>query len=57
MTSEEYLDKRNKTAKEIWLAEYQQQPVDILGRMFAQLETIEDHDFRKIKNQIEGCIA
>lgn len=57
MTTEEYLDKRNKTAKEIWLAEYQQQPVDILGRMFAQLETIEESDFRKIHKQIEGTIA
>tara|TARA_R110001632_G_scaffold13990_2_gene47456 strand:+ start:2697 stop:4055 length:1359 start_codon:yes stop_codon:yes gene_type:complete len=57
MTTDEYLDKRNKTAKEIWLAEYQQQPVDILGRMFAQLETIEESDFRKIHKQIEGTIA
>lgn len=57
MTTQEYLDKRNKTAKEIWLAEYQQQPVDILGRMFAQLETIEESDFRKIHKQIEGTIA
>lgn len=57
MTTQEYLEKRNKTAKEIWLAEYQQQPVDILGRMFAQLETIEESDFRKIHKQIEGTIA
>tara|TARA_R110000744_G_scaffold97622_4_gene188649 strand:+ start:2046 stop:3404 length:1359 start_codon:yes stop_codon:yes gene_type:complete len=57
MTTDEYLDKRNKTAKEIWLAEYQQQPVDILGRMFATLDTIAEADFRKIHSQIEGCIA
>jgi len=57
MTTEEYLEKRNKTAKEIWLAEYQQQPIDILGRMFAQLDTIQEPDFRKIHQQIEGTIA
>jgi hypothetical protein len=33
MTTDEYLDKRNKTAKEIWLAEYQQQPIDLVGML------------------------
>ena len=57
MTTAEYHDKRNKTAKEIWLAEYQQQPVDIKGRMFADLETIKEIDFRQIVKQLEGCVA
>jgi len=57
MTTEEYIDKRNKTAKEIWLAEYQQKPVDLLGRMFADLNTIKEIDFRKIHKQVEGCVA
>ena len=57
MTTKEYIDKRNKTAKEIWLAEYQQQPVDMLGRMFADIKTINEIDFRKIHKQIEGCVA
>ena len=57
MTTKEYIDKRNKTAKEIWLAEYQQKPVDMLGRMFADIKTINEIDFRKIHKQIEGCVA
>ena len=57
MTTAEYHDKRNKTAKEIWFAEYQQKPVDMLGRMFADLHTIKEIDFRKIYKQIEGCVA
>lgn len=57
MTTEEYLDKRNKTAKEIWLAEYQQEPIDLKGRLFAELNTITASDFERIKDQLEGCIA
>ena len=57
MTTAEYHDKRNKTAKEIWLAEYQQQPVDIKGRMFADLDTIKEIDFRQIVKRLEGCVA
>ena len=57
MTTQEYHDKRNKTAKEIWLAEYQQEPVDIMGRLFSNLETIKEPDFRQIHKQIEGCVA
>lgn len=57
MTTQEYLDKRNKTAKEIWLAEYQQEPIDLKGRLFAELNTITALDFERIKDQLEGCIA
>ena len=65
MTTGEYLDKRDKTAKEIWLAEYQQQPIDILGRLFGSLNTISTDDFNDIlkhkgpdgRGPIEGCMA
>jgi hypothetical protein len=57
MTTDEYLDKRNKTAKEIWLAEYQQQPIDLVGMLFGDLKTISLNDFEKIKEHttIDGC--
>jgi predicted phage terminase large subunit-like protein len=70
MTTEEYLDKRNRTAKEIWLAEYQQQPVDLEGRLFSHLETISLEDFQRAvkpdpnnpnhkgrETLLDGCVA
>jgi predicted phage terminase large subunit-like protein len=57
MTTDEYLDKRKKTANEIWCAEYQQEPVDIAGRTFTDIRSIEKDEFDAIKDQIEGCIG
>lgn len=57
MTTEEYHDKRKKTAKAIWLAEYQQQPIDIEGRLFTELTRITKEDFEAIKGKIEGAIG
>lgn len=65
MTTEEYLDKRKKTPKEIWLAEYQQKPVDIKGMLFGDIKRITPEDFEKIKTHknpdgspaIDGCFA
>ena len=55
MTTEEYLDKRKKTEKSIWLAEYQQKPVDVEGRLFDNLQTIEPDELNTDK--IEGAIG
>lgn len=61
MTTDEYHDKRNKTSKEIWLAEYQQQPVDILGRLFGELQVISQSEYEQISKSdgfaSEGCLA
>lgn len=59
MTTDEYLDKRNKTAKEIWLAEYQQEPIDLVGMLFGDLRTISLKEFEKIQEhtEIDGCLA
>ena len=57
MTSEEYIDKRKKTPKEIWLAEYQQNPIDMEGRLFNNLNIISKEEFETIKSRIEGLIA
>jgi predicted phage terminase large subunit-like protein len=57
MSTDEYLDKRKKTANEIWCAEYQQEPVDIAGRTFTDIKTIDKDEFEAIKYQIEGCIG
>lgn len=57
MSTEEYLDKRKKTAPEIWSAEYQQEPVDLKGRLFTDLKFIDAEEFESIKDQIEGCVS
>jgi predicted phage terminase large subunit-like protein len=48
MTTEEYHEKRKRTAKEIWEAEYMQQPVDIGGRLFNELQQIPQEEFQSI---------
>jgi predicted phage terminase large subunit-like protein len=57
MTTQEYLTKKSRTEPSIWAAEYQQEPVDIKGRLFSDLNFISLSDFNALKNQIEGCIA
>ena len=59
MTTPEYQDKEKRTAPEIWSAEYMQEPVDIGGRLFNDLEFIEPEDLERLKDQhqIEGAIA
>jgi len=70
MTTEEYLDKRSRTSKEVWLAEYQQQPVDIQGRLFGGLKQINLEEFKRLSTPdpnnpqhrgkttlVEGCLA
>lgn len=65
MTTEEYHDKRKKTANEIWMAEYQQKPIDIKGMLFGDIKQISPDEFDKIKshkkpdgsNAIDGCFG
>lgn len=47
LTTQEYHEKRKKTAKEIWMAEYMQQPIDVEGRLFS-LKTIDEKEFNEI---------
>lgn len=65
-TTEEYLTKQKYTAPEIWEAEYMQNPVDIKGRLFSDLNIIDVSEFNEIAesnkseenpNGIEGAIA
>ena len=59
MTTDEYLEKKKRTAEEIWLAEYMQEPVDITGRLFSNLNTIDVDEFDEVSRsqQLDGCIA
>jgi predicted phage terminase large subunit-like protein len=57
MTTEEYLTKKKRTDPSIWAAEYQQEPVDIKGRLFSDLKFISTIDLNSIKDKIEGCIG
>lgn len=57
MKTSEYIDKRKKTAKEIWMAEYQQQPMDIKGMLFGDLNIITPDEFNEIKHNVSGCMG
>jgi predicted phage terminase large subunit-like protein len=59
MTTEEYRQVQKRTAKEIWLAEYQQQPIDIEGRLFSDYKRIDQKEFEHFisTNQVEGTLA
>ena len=48
MTTDEYLDKRKRTAPEIWEAEYQQQPIDVKGLLFNNLKFINNTEFEEL---------
>jgi predicted phage terminase large subunit-like protein len=53
MTTAEYHDKRKRTSKEIWLAEYQQEPVDMKGRLFGELAKITPKEWDSIQTHIK----
>ena len=59
MTTEEYLAKKERTAPEIWSAEYMQEPVDIGGRLFNDINYLDPSRFDKIynDNQVDGAVA
>jgi predicted phage terminase large subunit-like protein len=59
MTTDEYRQVQKRTAKEIWLAEYQQQPIDIEGRLFSDYKRINQKEFDEFisTNQVEGTLA
>ena len=48
MTTEEYHTKRLRTPKEIWLAEYQQEPVDLKGRLFGSLTMVSEDEYKRM---------
>lgn len=56
-TTEEYEAIKKKTPREIWQAEYQQEPVDLEGRLFSNLETISPAEMDLLRPKIEGTIA
>ena len=47
MTTDEYLKKRAKTPSEIWLAEYQQEPIDLKGRLFSDINIIALDEYKR----------
>lgn len=59
MSTAEYLQMRDRTRPEIWVAEYQQQPVDITGRLFSGLKYISEEEFEDLikTNELEGALA
>lgn len=57
MTTDQYLDIKDRINPDIWSAEYMQNPVDSEGRLFSNLNIINLNEFEALKSQIEGTIA
>lgn len=57
LTTEQYLDIKERINPDIWLAEYMQEPVDLKGKLFTNLKTINFEDFKPLLNGNEGGIA
>ena len=58
MSTDQYLEIMDRIHPDIWSAEYQQNPVDLKGRLFSNIKIIDPKDFEFIdQNKKEGCFA
>ena len=57
MTTEQYHDIRQRINPDIWSAEYMQEPVDMKGRLFTEINTVTSLEFNQIKDKIEGYVG
>lgn len=57
MTTEQYHDIRARINPDIWTAEYMQEPVDMKGRLFNNLNTLSQEEFNKMKDKVEGYVG
>ena len=57
MTTEQYHEIRSRINPDIWSAEYQQEPVDMKGRLFSGLNKLSKEEFNGIKDRIEGYVG
>lgn len=59
MTTLQYKDIRSRMTEHIWLAEYMQQPIDIEGRLFSEINYIDQEDYNRLLTQyeVQGAIA
>jgi predicted phage terminase large subunit-like protein len=58
MSTDQYNEIRERIHPDIWLAEYQQNPVDLKGRLFSEIKMVTPEDFESInKEKIDGYFA
>lgn len=58
MSTDQYNEIRERIHPDIWLAEYQQNPVDLKGRLFSEIKMVTPEDFENInKEKIDGYFA
>jgi len=58
LTTEQYNEIRDRINPDIWLAEYQQEPVDLKGKLFTDIKKMSLDEFNQLdKNAIEGSLA
>lgn len=57
MTTEQYHDIRSRINPDIWSAEYMQEPVDMKGRLFADVDIVPMDEYNALKDKIEGYVG
>lgn len=57
MSTEQYNDIKDRINPDIWIAEYQQEPVDMKGRLFSDIKILSQDEFEFIKDEIKTTLA
>jgi predicted phage terminase large subunit-like protein len=57
MSTEQYNDIKDRINPDIWIAEYQQEPVDMKGRLFSDIKIISQDEFEFIRDEIKTTLA
>ena len=57
MSTEQYNDIKDRINPDIWIAEYQQEPVDMKGRLFSDIKILSQDEFEFIKDEIKSTLA
>jgi predicted phage terminase large subunit-like protein len=61
MSTKQYNEIRERINPDIWLAEYQQEPTDLKGRLFSNINTIQQSEYKEIlnanNNKTDGSLA
>ena len=57
MSTAQYHDIRARINPDIWSAEYMQEPVDMKGRLFTDINKMSANEFKGLKDKIEGYVG
>ena len=57
MSTKQYQEIRSRINPDIWLAEYMQEPVDMKGRLFTEVNSVSNEEFEALKDTVEGYVG